>query len=477
MQRNNGDGLLASSQGRIFVRGSNVVNNIGNGGMALGTGARIYANEFSSISGNGGVGLVAQSNGNIYLYNPNTPSAPTGTTLDANEGGGLLANGQGSYINAGTFLGGGSAQGTCQAACQNFITGHPDVGAPFEVKAAFGSFVSAELDHWGFGRDENDLILDEDATSTIEVLPIWDGVSSLRGGPTATRMAAEPSGFGDGVRGQIVEAMEQAARGRWIPAMAQMQAAVAGAATGDDRQLVLGAATALLGLPDAPEVPPGLLQAIEAHLGQQERPYALRTLLSAHRVRGHDADARTMARALIAEYPRTEHGLTGLAQEVELALEADDLIAAQAALATMEADFPDELLTAATRAYFVLVAGEDAIPARTAATPAVASSAASNASASTEVGGFALHAAYPNPFNPQTVVSFSVTEAAHVDVRVFDVLGREVGILADGRYEAGVYEAVFDGTLLSSGTYVVRANVVPESGAMQEYVQRITLLK
>ena len=135
-----------------------------------------------------------------------------------------------------------------------------------------GSVVFAEYDHWGLGRtQESDLDLDEDATSIVEVLPIWDGVSSLRDGPMATRMAAEPSGFRDGIPGQIVEAMEKAAEGRWIPAMAQMQSAVAGAATGDDRQLVLGAATALLGLPDAPEVPGGLIQAIEAHMGRGSR--------------------------------------------------------------------------------------------------------------------------------------------------------------------------------------------------------------
>ena len=212
--------------------------------------------------------------------------------------------------------------------------------------------------------------------------------------------------------------------------------------------------------------------------GQSARPLALRTLLSAHRVRGHDGDARTMAQALIAEYPRTEHGLVGLAQEVELALEADDLIAAQAALATMEADFPNELLTAATRAYFVLVAGEDAIPARTEATPAVASSAASNASASNEVGRFSLRTAYPNPFNPQTQVRFEVATAARVEVGVFDILGRRVAALADGRYEAGVYQVAFDGTDLSSGIYLVRAYVTPENGnTTAAFTQRITLLK
>ena len=211
--------------------------------------------------------------------------------------------------------------------------------------------------------------------------------------------------------------------------------------------------------------------------GQSARPMALRALMSAHRMHGYDTDARTMAQALIAEYSGGEHALEGLAQEVELALAADDLSGAQAALATMEADFPDEGLTETTRAYFVLLAGEEALPARAAAMQHVASSAPSNALQGT-TGGFTLHAAYPNPSNPQAVVPFTVAEAARVHIVVFDMLGREVVTLTDGRYEAGIYESVFDGSALPSGMYLVRASVAVENGGIiSAFTQRITLLK
>ena len=175
--------------------------------------------------------------------------------------------------------------------------------------------------------------------------------------------------------------------------------------------------------------------------------------------------------------PRTEHAHVGLSQEVEIALVAGDVPAAQAALATMEVDFPDESLTESTRAYFVLLEGVEALPARSAATQYVASAAASNASQGA-TGGFVLHTAYPNPFNPQAVVPFSVATTAQVQITVFDMIGREVATLADGRYETGVYQAVFDGSALPSGMYLVRASVTPENGGITSaFTQRITLLK
>ncbi len=482
VRNNNGHGLYAYSRGRIFVRNGRVEGNHGNGGLALGTQARIYANEASSISGNLGVGLEARSDGNIYLYNPNTPSAPTGTIIDGNIGGGLLAQFQGSYINAGTWLGGGSSsQGYCQAACQNFITGHDAAGIPYDVKAASGSFVTAEFDHWGFGRtQESDLVLIEDGTSNIDVLPIWDGIASLREGPVALKSDPEPMAFGSSVRGFIGEAFDKAAEGRWIPAFAKAQAALALAFSEDDLQLAMGAVSVLVSQPDAPDLPLGLLTAIEAHLGagREARPFALRTLLTADRVHGRVAEGRATAQTLIADYPRTEHALTALALEVSFALEADDLPAAQTALATLEADFQEDVLTEASRAYFVLVAGEDALPTRTAGTPVAASVGVSDVSASTAVDGFALHAAYPNPFNPQTVVPFSVASTARVQITVFDLIGREVATIVSGRYEAGVYNTTFDGALLSSGVYLLRANVTPENGGVASaFTQRLTLLK
>lgn len=59
----------------------------------------------------------------------------------------------------------------------------------------------------------------------------------------------------------------------------------------------------------------------------------------------------------------------------------------------------------------------------------------------------------PNPFNPSTTLCFNLPEAGEVSLKVFDTLGREVTLLAEGWYPSGTHETVFDGTLLASGIY------------------------
>ncbi|MGA9119313.1 MAG: T9SS type A sorting domain-containing protein [Bacteroidota bacterium] len=70
--------------------------------------------------------------------------------------------------------------------------------------------------------------------------------------------------------------------------------------------------------------------------------------------------------------------------------------------------------------------------------------------------GFQLDQNYPNPFNPKTVISGQWTAASEVRLAVYDLLGREVAVLANGKYPAGRYQFTFDGTGVASGVYFVR---------------------
>jgi len=75
---------------------------------------------------------------------------------------------------------------------------------------------------------------------------------------------------------------------------------------------------------------------------------------------------------------------------------------------------------------------------------------------------------FPNPFNPGTRIAFSLPSAAPVSLRVFDLQGREVAILADGFLQAGDHLAHFDGTGLASGIYLYRleAGRLTQTGKM-----------
>ena len=69
---------------------------------------------------------------------------------------------------------------------------------------------------------------------------------------------------------------------------------------------------------------------------------------------------------------------------------------------------------------------------------------------------FELHQNHPNPFNPTTNISFDLPESGHVSLRVYDLLGRQVAVLANGDFQAGSHTLPFDARDLSSGTYLYR---------------------
>jgi photosystem II stability/assembly factor-like uncharacterized protein len=69
---------------------------------------------------------------------------------------------------------------------------------------------------------------------------------------------------------------------------------------------------------------------------------------------------------------------------------------------------------------------------------------------------FSLNQNYPNPFNPSTVISFSIPVSDYVTIKIYDMLGNEVGVIVNEELPAGTHKAEFEIEGLSSGTYFYR---------------------
>ena len=90
---------------------------------------------------------------------------------------------------------------------------------------------------------------------------------------------------------------------------------------------------------------------------------------------------------------------------------------------------------------------------------------------------YSLGSAYPNPFNHETLIGFSLPQAERVELQVYNSLGQKIGTIAAGRYEAGFHQVKWDGNLkdgsaTASGLYFVKL-----SSDLGELTEKICLIK
>ncbi|HUV37000.1 MAG TPA: FlgD immunoglobulin-like domain containing protein, partial [Patescibacteria group bacterium] len=89
----------------------------------------------------------------------------------------------------------------------------------------------------------------------------------------------------------------------------------------------------------------------------------------------------------------------------------------------------------------------------------------------------ALEQNFPNPFNPVTSISFSISHACHVGLAVYNAAGERIGTLANRRYAAGRHTVMWDGTdgrgnPVASGVYFYRI----DAGGMNK-TRKMVLLR
>ena len=85
---------------------------------------------------------------------------------------------------------------------------------------------------------------------------------------------------------------------------------------------------------------------------------------------------------------------------------------------------------------------------------------------------FTLYQNYPNPFNPKTKIKFSISEAAHVELNIYNILGQLVTSLVNQEMSAGNYIVDFNASNLSSGIYFYTMKA-----GSQAFAKKMTLLK
>jgi hypothetical protein len=484
-----GVGVVAAAGAKAHVYDNTTIRLNDSGGVAAtGTGSLLYLFE-SFLQGNGGYGVVSQASGAVVFGREGVTETAAAVEVSDSDLGGLYAL-SGGDIKAGLF---NDNTGQCTEGCENSILNHFDnqPGGLFDAKSlGTGSLIYAEYDTWG-GRGAGQLEL-EGNTNNIDVTPVWVPGAPRQGG---TALAARQAGASAALRGGTGGALPEGTLPDSSAVVALVDAAYTSAALGDsaaataallqalplaeteaEHGLAFGTAARFL----AQGGDPALEEPLAAAAGPEDdaRPWALAGLMASDAAEGRTADAWARADTLAAEYAGTDHALVGLGMAARLAAEAGDLAAAQAALAALEAGWPEELETEAAAALVRRLEEQlGAGGSGRSAGPGVPALAVAAVSAADAPSAFRLLGARPNPFTGRTAVPFEVAEPSRVRLAVYDVLGREVALLADGAYAAGHYEAAFEGHGLAAGLYLVQARVESGAEARRSNVVRITLVR
>lgn len=95
---------------------------------------------------------------------------------------------------------------------------------------------------------------------------------------------------------------------------------------------------------------------------------------------------------------------------------------------------------------------------------------------------YSLEQNFPNPFNPNTTIKFSVPTSANIKLTVYNILGETVRVLFDKEFHSGNYSVVWNaddqtGRKVSSGVYFYELKAVSDKGSDFNQIRKMVLLK
>ena len=127
----------------------------------------------------------------------------------------------------------------------------------------------------------------------------------------------------------------------------------------------------------------------------------------------------------------------------------------------LEAPHSAPLGSIGIRFYYMWAAAEETVIDESVDFIRVTDSVVTAAPDAMSYSGPVLAGIHPNPFNPQTTITFALDRPRRAEVAVYDLTGRLLGVLADRSYAAGNHSVVWNGEDASgravpSGTYIVR---------------------
>ena len=468
---NSGVGVLARSAKDVVMRAfggvSTRIHSNGGDGLYLWN-AELAEFTGTHIEGNGGVGANVLDNADLRFMNIDLPTLP-GLDRIANNASHELFVSAGGYL----FLGKGSASG------DNDI---------FDDQAPLGL--------------GNRLVYNEQPCSgmlcaerVVDAEHSWWGSASgpppgaFGGGPVDyTPYRTSPATGGSRPASPVIaETIDAAGRsdGAWLSEAIREARRSLGEAPGAE-----GAGGLVRRLYGLQRLDPAdalgehgptmaLLSVLRARFGQGQLPAPLRAAAEAALVAEvHDA-------VRLGDYAEAGGLLSGYAEAVEGPEAGRSLALARVMVAEQAGEYGEALAVLAG----VMEGMEAEDPMREALAVVAEALAGQAGGAGGRPGGSALVAAsrsetnlvadevlgapYPNPSAGPAVVPLMLSEAAEVNVAVFDVLGRQVATLAEGNIEAGMHRLALDASGLPAGVYVVRAEV----GGARMFTERLTVIR